>query len=48
MAEQDRLNDGDDKAFMVHPVSYSQFNGSLRQGDTGQSAVTRINQTFNN
>lgn len=50
VAVQDNMNDGDDAAFTVHPTraNINQFNASLRQGDTGQSDATRINQTFNN
>ncbi len=49
VAYRDSMEDGDNRAFVVRPVrGPSQFNANLRQGDTGQSDATRVNQTFNN
>lgn len=43
-------NDGDGRAMVTRPVrgANNQFNASLRNGDMGQSAETRLNHAFNN
>ncbi len=48
IAREDRMDDGDNNAFIVHRTHETHFNGSLRQGDTGQSMQTRLNHSFNN
>jgi len=48
--QTDPIGDGDGRAFTVHPVrgARSEFNSTLRYGDTSQSRATRFNQAFNN
>lgn len=50
IAVRDNMNDGDGMAMVTRPVrgANNQFNASLRNGDMGQSAETRLNHAFNN